>query len=146
MERLEVSGPLVRDQRRLRGPKGQMGHKSDRAKVTREEKEMLMDVDAPQNEGGETKSTKRKVIRVESEETQDYVSGTLAISQEEARGMEPFCRVPSASHEDHFISATIAAAVVKLLGTGSYRVKEPTQLICVGSATTNRWFSKTSRG
>ena len=30
------------------------------------------------------KSSKRKVIRVESEETQDFVCGMLAISREEA--------------------------------------------------------------
>ena len=69
-------------------PKGEMGHKSDRVKVTREDKERLkddemkMDVDAPQRESAETKSSKRKMIRVEPEETQDYVGGTLAISQD----------------------------------------------------------------
>ena len=67
-----------------------MGHKSDHTKVTREEKEKLnedemeVDVDAPQGDSVETQSSKRMVIRVESEETQDYVRGMLAISQEEA--------------------------------------------------------------
>ena len=81
---------MVRDQRRLGETQRGVGHKSDRAKVTREEKEKLkddemkIDVDAPQGESAETKSSKRKVIRVESEETHDYVGGTLAISQEEA--------------------------------------------------------------
>ena len=50
-----------------------MRHKSDRTKVTREDKgklkedEMEVDVDAPQGENVETKSSKRKVIRAESE-------------------------------------------------------------------------------
>ena len=51
-------------------------------------------VDAPQ--GGSAKSSKREVIRVESEETQDYVCGMLAISQEEA---EELAFVPSALSE-----------------------------------------------
>ena len=51
--------------------------------------------DAPQGESVET-SSKRKVIRVESEETQDYVCGMLAISQEEA---EVLAFVPSAFSE-----------------------------------------------
>ena len=38
------------------------------------------------NESFEIQSPERKVIRVESEETQDYVRLTLAISQEESRG------------------------------------------------------------
>ena len=56
--------------------KGEMGHKLDRTKVTREETEKLkedemeVEVDAPQGESVETKSSKRKVIRVESEENQ----------------------------------------------------------------------------
>ena len=45
-------------------PQGKMGHKSDRAKVTREETEKLkedemeVDVDAPQGESLETKAQK----------------------------------------------------------------------------------------
>ena len=47
-------------------PKGEVGHKSDRTKVTREEKEKLkedemeVDVDAPQGESVETKSSKEE--------------------------------------------------------------------------------------
>ena len=45
---------------------------------------MGLDGDVPQEESVEIQSPKRKVIRVESEETQDYVRETLVISQEEA--------------------------------------------------------------
>ena len=47
-------------------PTGEMGHKSDRTKVTREVKEKLkedemeVDVDAPQGERVETQSSKRR--------------------------------------------------------------------------------------
>ena len=72
-------------------PKGEIGHESDRTQVTRKEKEKLkedeMEVEV------ETKNSKRKVIRVESEETQDYVCGMRAIGQEEA---EELAFVPSA--------------------------------------------------
>ena len=94
---------MVRDQRRLRGTqKGEEGHKSGRAKVAREEKEQLkeeemkVDVDSPQGESAETKSSKRNMIRAESEETQDYVCGTVAVSQEEG---EELAFVPSALSE-----------------------------------------------
>ena len=56
---------------------------------------MKMDVDAPQGESAETKRS-RKVIRVESEETQDYVCGVLPISQEVAKEL---AFVPSALYE-----------------------------------------------
>ena len=73
--------------------KGKVGHKSARVKTAREESEKLkeaeMEVDGevPQGESAEIQSTTRKVIRVESEETQDRVCETLAISQEEAEEM-----------------------------------------------------------
>ena len=59
-------------------------------------KEDGVDVDAPQGEGAEKKTQKRDVIRVESEETQDYVCGMLAISREEA---EELAFVPSTLSE-----------------------------------------------
>ena len=43
--------------------------------------EMDMDGDVPQEESDEIQRPKRKVIRVETEETQDYVRETLAISR-----------------------------------------------------------------
>ena len=55
---------------------------------------MEVDGEAPQVENAETQSSKRKVIRVESEETQYYVCETLAIGQEEA---EEIAFVPSVS-------------------------------------------------
>ena len=49
--------------------------------------------EAPGEVGEEVKSPKRKVIRVETEETQDYVRDSLNLSQEEA---EEISFVPSA--------------------------------------------------
>ena len=46
---------------------------------------MKVDGKVLQEESFEIQSPKRKVIRVETEETQDYVRETLAISQEEAK-------------------------------------------------------------
>ena len=57
---------------------------------------MEVDGEVPQEESLEIQSPKIKVIRVESEETQDYVCETLAISQEEAEEMG---FVPSALSE-----------------------------------------------
>ena len=60
------------------------------------EVEMEVDAGVPQAESAEIKSPKRKVIRVESEETQDYVCEMLTISAEEA---EELAFVPSALSE-----------------------------------------------
>ena len=62
------------------------------------EKEIEMEVDAgvPQAESAEMKSRKRKVLRGESEETQDCVYEALSISPEEA---EELAFVPSAVSE-----------------------------------------------
>ena len=57
---------------------------------------MEVDREAPQVENAEIQSPKRKVIRVESEETQDYVCKTLASGQEEA---EETAFMPSALSE-----------------------------------------------
>ena len=79
MEKLEVVGPWSGTEGGSVDRKGKMGHKSARTKVAREESEkpkepeMEVDGDAPQEESFEIQSQKRKVIRVESEETQDYV-------------------------------------------------------------------------
>ena len=102
VEKLEVRGPWSVTDGDSVEPKGEVGHKSDRTMVAREEKEKLkedeveVDVDALQGESLVTKSSERKVIRVESEETQGYVCGTLAISQEE---VEETAFVPSALSE-----------------------------------------------
>ena len=83
-------------------PIGKMDHRSARVKTAREESEKLkeaeMEVDGevPQEASAEIQSPKRKVIRVESEETQDHVCETLTISQEEAEEMG---FVPSALSE-----------------------------------------------
>ena len=48
---------------------------------------MEMDDDVPQEKSIVIQSPKRKVVRLESEETQDFVRETLAISQEQAEQM-----------------------------------------------------------
>ena len=84
---------MVRDRRRIRGSQKEDGPQVSPAKVAREESEkpkeaeMEVDGDVPQEASVEIQSPQRKVIRVESEETQDYVRETLAVSQEEAKEM-----------------------------------------------------------
>ena len=73
--------------------KSKMGHEEGEKP---KEAEMGMDGDVPQEGSDEIQSLKGKVVRVESEETQDYVRETLAISQEEA---EETGFVPSALGE-----------------------------------------------
>ena len=99
---------MVRDGRRLRGSQGEMGHRSARVKAAREERgklkeaemevdrEMEVDAGVSQAESAERYSPKRKVIRVESEETQDYVCEILIISPEKA---EELAFVPNALSE-----------------------------------------------
>ena len=102
VEKLEVTGPWSGTEGDSVDPKGEVGHRSDRTKASREEKERLkedeteVDGDAPQGKSAERQSLKRKVIRLESEETQDYVCGMLAIGREEA---EELAFVPSALSE-----------------------------------------------
>ena len=66
VKKLEVSGPWSGTKGDSVEPKGATGHRSDRTKVAREEKEKLkedevkMDVDAPQGESAETKSSKKE--------------------------------------------------------------------------------------
>ena len=81
-------------------PKGNMGHWSGRIKTAKEEseepkgaehekqeKQLEVDESTPHEASVEVQSPNRKVARVESAETQDYVRETLAISQEEADEM-----------------------------------------------------------
>ena len=68
-------------------PDGEGRHERVQAKSSRRESE------APGEEGEEVKSPKRKVIRVESEETQDYVREAIDLSQED---VEEISFVPSA--------------------------------------------------
>ena len=65
--------------KRRRGPqKGKVAsHEREQVKKSRRQRE------APGEEGEEIKSPKRKVIRVESEETQDYVKEAEDMDQEE---------------------------------------------------------------
>ena len=80
-------------------PEGESHHGQVRAKITRKERENQTKIEekvhgkAPSNEGAEVQSPKRKVIRVESEETQDYVRESLNLSQDEA---EEISFLPSA--------------------------------------------------
>ena len=93
MEKLEVIGQWSRTEGGSADPKGKMGHRSARTKAAREESEKLteaeMEVDGEvlREKGAEIQSPKRKVIRVESVETQDYVCETLANGQEEAEDL-----------------------------------------------------------
>ena len=68
-------------------PNGEGHHERTQAKSSRRESE------APGEEGEEVKSPKRNVIRVESQETQDYVREAMDLSQKEA---EEISFVPSA--------------------------------------------------
>ena len=132
MEEWEVGGPWTLTKGNSMDPKGEMYHQSDGEKAAVEEEESVgrlkneemeieMEVDAelPQAESAEMKCPKRKVRRGESEKTQDYVCETLSISPEEAE--ECLCRVLSASREDPFTYATIAAAK-KRPDTGNSRL------------------------
>ena len=65
-------------------PKRTMGHE---VKEKPKEVETKMDDDVLQEERVDIQSPKRTMIRVESEETQDCVRETLAISKEEAEEM-----------------------------------------------------------
>ena len=104
MEKLEVEGPLSETEGGSMVPKKKMDHE---VKEKPKEVEMEKDVDVLQEERVDLQSPKRRVIRVESEETPDYVRETLAICQEEA---EEMVFVPSAlEHEGPFVGATIVA-------------------------------------
>ena len=71
-------------------PEGESRHGQVRAKIARKEKEnqatlgRKTDRNAPSEEGAEVQSSKRKVIRVESEETENHVRKSLNLSQDEA--------------------------------------------------------------
>ena len=62
---------------------GRRPHERGQVKSSRRESE------APGEEGEEVKSPKRKVIRVESEETEDNVRETNDTNQEEAEKYDP---------------------------------------------------------
>ena len=68
-------------------PVGEGHREQAQAKCSRRERE------APGEEGDEVKCQKRKVIRVESKDTQDYVRESLDLSREEA---EEISFMPSA--------------------------------------------------
>ena len=92
-----------------------MVHKSDRAKVYKRGKgklkkdEMKVDEDAPQGESAETKSSIRKLIRAEAEETLRLRLWDAGNQQEEA---EESAFVPRVTRINLFLRQ-------KLLGTGS---------------------------
>ena len=78
-------------------PQGESRHRHARANMVRKENQTRMEGKvsrkAPWDEGAEIQSPKRKVIWVESEQTQDYVRKSLNLSREEA---EEISFVPSA--------------------------------------------------
>ena len=65
--------------------------------------------EAPGEEGEEIKSPKRKIIRVESEETQDYVREANDVDQRKVT-KEVSYRVRSAFHKGRCLVVTISAA------------------------------------
>ena len=71
-------------------PEGECRHRQVRAKMARKERkyqprmERKADRNALGEEGEEIRSPRKKVIRVESEETQDYVRESLNLSRDEA--------------------------------------------------------------
>ena len=83
-------------------PDGEGPHERVQVKSSRRESE------APGEEGEEVKSPKRKAIRVESEETQDYVREAKDLNQEEA---EEISFVASAMERS--ANATVAIDAVK---------------------------------
>ena len=69
-----------------------------------------MEVDETQEERVQVQGPKRRVIRVESEETQDHVRETLAISQEEADEVG-FVQSASVNREELVIGVSIDAVI-----------------------------------
>lgn len=80
MEKLEVVGFLSGTEGGSVDPKRNLGHE---VKKKPKEVEMELDDDVLEEESVTIQCPKRKVFRVESEETQDYARETLAISQTE---------------------------------------------------------------
>ena len=103
---------------------------------------MEVDEATPRKASAEVQSPEGKVIRVESEGTQDYVRETLAISQERRWAS---CQAPWVTHEGPFTSVTIDA-VKRPSDTGRQpqwllkKVKPP-QSICACCAKTKNWCS-----
>ena len=102
----------------------------------------LCEVEERQESRVEVQGPKRRVIRVESEETQDYVRETLAISQEEAdeigfapsASSEPrgaHCRLDNRCSDKALRYTQIASMVVK-----------PAQSICASCATMQNLVSR----
>ena len=89
-ERPEVTVPVNGVEGVSVNPEGEGRHGQVRATMARKDREnqtqMEEKVDgvAPGDEGAEVQSPKRKVIRVGSEETQDYVRDSLNLCREEA--------------------------------------------------------------
>ena len=73
MEELEVGSRWTLTKGNSMDPEGEMYHQPDgkKAAVEGEKIEMEVDAEVQQTESAEMKSPKRKVIRGESEETQD---------------------------------------------------------------------------
>ena len=118
-------------------PEGESLHEQTQVKSSRRESE------APREEGEEVKSPKRKVIRVESKETQDYVRESWNLSLEEA---EEISFVPSAISipqrpmfcgdnrcSDKAFSFWQLASAVYRMG------RSPTPPACASNATIKSW-------
>ena len=90
-EKLEATAPWNGMKGLSVNLEGGSRHGQVRAKFARKERknqtkmEEKVDGEAPSDEGAEIQSPERKVIRVESEETQDYVRESLNLSREGCR-------------------------------------------------------------
>ena len=148
LEKLEILGPWSRTKGGSVDPKGEMDHRSAWVKAARGEVEKLKEAEmAPQEESAEIQSPKRKVIRVESEETQDYVFETLAISQEET---QEIAFVPSAFSESqgpiHWCDNRCSENAVRYCHFASMVVDEGGDAHIINFSSMNRWCSRASRG
>ena len=113
--------------------------------------EMGVDAELQQAESAEMESPKRKVIRRESEETQDYVCETLTISQEEAEELA-FCAecCQRAARSHLFLRQSLQrkkrSDTGNLLQLSLKNVKKLEHQMCVSSATLSGGYSKVNRG
>ena len=119
MEKLQVTSPSGTEGGSV-DPKGKMGHRSARWKAAREERENLKEAEMELDGEMHQEERKRKVIRVESEETQDCVCVKHWQSAKKKQRRWAWCRAPSANHEGPSTGATIDA-VEKRSGTGKLR-------------------------
>ena len=113
-ERAEATVPWNETEGFSVNPEGEGRYEQVRAKTRRKERENQanmeekVDGDAPSEDGAEIQSPKRKVIRVEPEETQDYVRDALNLSRTKQK-KQVSCQARSASHKGPCFGVTLNA-------------------------------------